>query len=187
MDFPRSDDNVSKRISAMLERVRQAKDADLYYYNQPITELRGGARVLVRGREMDMFASYSYLGLIGHPKINAAAKAAIDKYGTGTHGVRSLAGTLELHVELEQTIADFKHAKPPIPYSSGYVTNLPVVSTLVGRHDYVFSDKLNHASIVDGCMMSGARFVRFKHNDLKDLQRRLEEAPASRNPMASET
>ena len=179
MDFPRSDDNVSKRISAMLERVRQAKDADLYYYNQPITELRGGARVLVHGREMGMFASYSYLGLIGHPKINVAAKAAIDKYGTGTHGVRTLAGTLELHVELEQTIADFKHAEAAITFSSGYVTNLTVVSTLVGRHDYVFSDKLNHASIVDGCMMSGARFVRFKHNDLDDLQRRLEEAPAS--------
>ena len=179
MDFLRSDDNVSKRINAMLERVRQAKDADLYYYNQPITELRGGARVLVHGREMGMFASYSYLGLIGHPRINAAAKAAIDKYGTGTHGVRTLAGTLELHVELEQTIADFKHAEAAITFSSGYVTNLTVVSTLVGRHDYVFSDKLNHASIVDGCMMSGARFVRFKHNDLDDLQRRLEEAPAS--------
>jgi len=179
MDFLRSDDNVSKRINAMLERVRQAKDADLYYYNQPITELRGGARVLVHGREMGMFASYSYLGLIGHPKINVAAKAAIDKYGTGTHGVRTLAGTLELHVELEQTIADFKHAEAAITFSSGYVTNLTVVSTLVGRHDYVFSDKLNHASIVDGCMMSGARFVRFKHNDLDDLQRRLEEAPAS--------
>ena len=179
MNSPHHDDAVTKRIGLMLERVQQAKDADLYYYNQPITELRGGARVLVRGREMGMFASYSYLGLIGHPKINAAAKAAIDKYGTGTHGVRSLAGTLELHVELEQTIADFKHAEAAITYSSGYVTNLTVVSTLVGRHDYVFSDKLNHASIVDGCMMSGARFVRFKHNDLDDLQRRLEEAPAS--------
>jgi glycine C-acetyltransferase len=179
MNSSHHDDAVTKRFRAMLDRVQQAKEADLYYYNQPITELRGGARVLVRGREMGMFASYSYLGLIGHPKINAAAKAAIDKYGTGTHGVRSLAGTLDLHVELEQTIADFKHAEAAITYSSGYVTNLTVVSTLVGRHDYVFSDKLNHASIVDGCMMSGARFVRFKHNDLDDLQRRLEEAPAS--------
>jgi glycine C-acetyltransferase len=179
MQIPRIDDAVTKRIAAMVERVQEAKDAQLYYYNQPITELRGGARVLVRGREMGMFASYSYLGLIGHPKINKAAKDAIDKYGTGTHGVRSLAGTLEIHTELEQTIADFKHAEACVTYSSGYVTNLTVVSTLVGRHDYVFSDKLNHASIVDGCMMSGARFVRFKHNDLDDLQRRLEEAPAS--------
>ncbi|HLD94347.1 MAG TPA: aminotransferase class I/II-fold pyridoxal phosphate-dependent enzyme [Anaerolineales bacterium] len=179
MDQQRFDDAVNKRINAILERVAQAKGADLYYYNQPITELRGGARVLVRGREMGMFASYSYLGLIGHPRINEAAKDAIDKYGTGTHGVRTLAGTLDLHVELEQTIADFKHAEAAITYTSGYVTNLTVVSTLVGRHDYVFSDKLNHASIVDGCMMSGAKFLRFKHNDLDDLQKRLEEAPAS--------
>jgi len=179
MDQQRFDDAVNKRINAILERVAQAKGADLYYYNQPITELRGGARVLVRGREMGMFASYSYLGLIGHPRINEAAKDAIDKYGTGTHGVRTLAGTLDLHVELEQTIADFKHAEAAITYTSGYVTNLTVVSTLVGRHDYVFSDKLNHASIVDGSMMSGAKFLRFKHNDLDDLQKRLEEAPAS--------
>lgn len=179
MDFPRIDDAVTKRINAMVERVQQAKDAELYYYNQPITEMRGGSRVLVRGREMGMFASYSYLGLIGHPKINKAAKDAIDKYGTGTHGVRSLAGTLEIHTELEETISNFKHAESTVTYSSGYVTNLTVVSTLVGRHDYVFSDKLNHASIVDGCMMSGAKFVRFKHNDLNDLQGRLEEAPAS--------
>ena len=179
MNQQRIDDAITKRIQAMIERVEQAKGLDLYYYNQPITELRGGARVLVRGREMGMFASYSYLGLIGHPRINKAAKDAIDKYGTGTHGVRSLAGTLELHTELEQTISDFKHAEAAITYTSGYVTNLTVVSTLVGRHDYVFSDKLNHASIVDGCMMSGAKFLRFKHNDLDDLQKRLEEAPAS--------
>lgn len=179
MDIQRIDDAVTKRIRAMVERVEQAREADLYYYNQPITELLGGSRVLVRGREMGMFASYSYLGLIGHPKINKASKDAIDKYGTGTHGVRSLAGTLDVHLELEQTIADFKKAESAITYTSGYVTNLTVVSTMVGRHDYVFSDKLNHASIVDGCMMSGAKFVRFKHNDLDDLQKRLEEAPAS--------
>lgn len=179
MKTERIDDAITKRIQIMVDRVDQARAADLYYYNQPITELRGGARVLVRGREMGMYASYSYLGLIGHPRINQAAKDAIDRYGTGTHGVRTLAGSLDLHTELEETIANFKHAEAAITYSSGYVTNLTVVSTLLGRHDYVFSDKLNHASIVDGCMMSGARFVRFKHNDLDDLQKRLEEAPAS--------
>ena len=178
MDLQRVDDAVNKRIHAMLERVNQAKDAGLYYYNQPITELMGGSKVLVRGREMGMYASYGYLGLLGHPRINAAAKAAIDKYGTGTHGVRSLAGTLELHTELEETIADFKHAEAALTYSSGYVTNLTVISTMMGRHDYVFSDKLNHASIVDGCLMSGAKFVRFKHNDLEDLAKQLEGAPA---------
>ena len=177
MDLNRADDAVIKRMQAIDERVHLAKDNDLYFYNQAISELRGGARVLVRGREMGMYASYSYLGLIGHPRINEAAKKAVDRYGTGTHGVRTLAGTLDLHVELEQTIADFKHAEDAITYSSGYVTNLTVISTMMGRHDYVFSDKLNHASIVDGCMMSGARFMRFKHNDLDDLQKLLEEAP----------
>src|SRR3989304_1486316 len=179
MEWIPDDDNVQKRIRAMCERVEGIQKDGVYFYNMPVSELRGGSKVVVNGRTMGMFASYSYLGLIGHPRINAAAKAAIDRYGTGTQGVRTLAGTLELHVELEQTIADFKHAEAAITFSSGYVTNLTVVSTLVGRHDYVFSDKLNHASIVDGCMMSGARFVRFKHNDLDDLQRRLEEAPAS--------
>jgi glycine C-acetyltransferase len=125
---------------------------------------------------MGMYASYSYLGLIGHPRINEAAKKAIDKYGSGTHGVRSLAGRLDLHKEMEQTIAEFKRAEDAVTYSSGYVTNLTVISTMMGRHDYVISDKLNHASIVDGCLMSGAKFLRFKHNDMEDLESRLKQA-----------
>lgn len=178
MDFHTTDDAVSRRIRAMNERVRFYQEQDLYFYNQPVSELRGGARVLVRGREMTMFASYSYLGLIGHPRINKAAKDAIDRYGTGTHGVRSLAGSLDIHSALEETIADFKHAEAAITYSSGYATNLTVISTLMGRGDYVISDKLNHASIVDGCFMSGAEFRRFKHNDMADLERRLQQVPA---------
>ncbi len=162
-----------RRVRAITDRVNMLKENDLYFYNQPITELRGGARVLVNGRDMGMYASYGYLGLLGHPRIGAAAKAAIDKYGTGTHGVRMLAGTLKIHNELEETIADFKHAEAAITYSSGYATNLTVVSTLMGRGDYVLSDKLNHASIVDGCLMSGAEFRRFKHNDMADLEKRL--------------
>ncbi len=179
MDVQRVDDSVQRRIRAMLKRVQEAQEEDLYYYNQPITELLGGSKVLVKGREMDMYASYSYLGLIGHPRINEAAKAAIDKYGTGTHGVRSLAGSLDIHTELEETISEFKNAESAVTYSSGYVTNLTVISTLLGRHDYVFSDKLNHASIVDGCLMSGAKFVRYKHNDLDELRKKLSDAPAS--------
>ncbi|MCL4258238.1 MAG: aminotransferase class I/II-fold pyridoxal phosphate-dependent enzyme [Anaerolineales bacterium] len=179
MTSPRIEDAISKRIDGFAERIRLLKEAGLYYYNQPITEMMDESKVLVRGRVMQMFASYSYLGLIGHPRINEAAKAAVDRYGTGTHGVRTLAGTLDIHNELEETIANFKGAETAITYTSGYATNLTVVSTLLGRHDYVFSDRLNHASIVDGCMMSGAKFVRFKHNDLNDLERVLEEAPAS--------
>jgi 8-amino-7-oxononanoate synthase len=183
MDLQRVEDAVIRRIEAMNARVEDAQQADLYYYNQPITEMLGGSKVLVRGREMGMYASYSYLGLIGHPRINEAAKKAVDRYGSGTHGVRSLAGSLDLHVELEQNIADFKHAEAAITYTSGYVTNLTVISAMMGRHDYVFSDKLNHASIVDGCLMSGAKFVRFKHNDLDDLEKRLSQAPAKNAKM----
>ncbi len=171
-------DAIARRMKAMNARTQETKDAGLYFYNQPVSELRGGARVIVNGREMGMYASYSYLGLIGHPRINKAAQAAIDKYGTGTHGVRFLAGTLDVHRELEETIAEFKHAEAAVTFSSGYVTNLTVVSALVGRGDYVFSDKLNHASIVDGCLMSGAHFRRFRHNDMEDLERRLRQAPA---------
>jgi glycine C-acetyltransferase len=176
MEF-NTDDTVSRRIKVFTERVSDAKANDLYFYNQPIEELRGGAKVLVHGREMGMYASYGYLGLLGHPRINEAAKKAVEKFGTGTNGVRMLAGTLTIHDELEETIADFKHAEAAITFTSGYVTNLTVISTLMGRGDYVLSDKLNHASIVDGCLMSGAEFRRFKHNDMEDLEHRLQQIP----------
>ena len=178
MDFKNTDDSVTRRVKAMVDRINMLKGNDLYFYNQPISELRGGARVLVNGHDMGMYASYSYLGLVGHPRINAAAKAAIDTYATGTHGVRTLAGSLKLHDELEATISDFKNTEAAITYTSGYVTNLTVVSTLMGRGDWVISDKLNHASIVDGCMMSGAEFRRFRHNDMDDLEKRLQQAPS---------
>ncbi len=176
MDFSK-DDAVARRIQAYAERVELLKTNDLYFYNQPVGELRGGARVLVHGREMGMYASYSYLGLIGHPRVNEAARKAVDKFGTGTNGVRTLAGTLTLHEELEETIAQFKGTEAAVTYTSGYVTNLSVISTLMGRGDYVLSDKLNHASIVDGCLMSGAVFRRFKHNDMDDLEHRLQQLP----------
>jgi 8-amino-7-oxononanoate synthase len=177
MDIHTTDDAVTRRIRFFTEREKKLRENDLYYYNQPVEEIKGGSRVIVRGREMGMYASYSYLGLIGHPRINAAAKAAIDKFGTGTNGVRLLAGTLTVHTELEETIASFKHAEAAVTYSSGYVTNLTVISSLMGRGDYVISDKLNHASIVDGCLMSGAEFRRFKHNDMAELENRLQQVP----------
>ena len=177
MDLMQYDDAIARRIRAMNERVEMLRENGLYFYNQVVSEVRGGARVLVNGREMGMYASYSYLGLIGHPRINNAAKAAVDRFGTGTHGVRTLAGTLSIHQELEETIAGFKQAEAAGTFSSGYATNLTVVSTLVGREDYVISDKLNHASIVDGCLMSGARYLRFKHNDMQALEERLQQVP----------
>lgn len=177
MELSKANDAISQRIQAMNNRISEIQKADLYFYNQPVSELKGGAKVLVNGREMEMYASYSYLGLVGHPKINAAAKDAIDRFGSGTHGVRTLAGSLTLHRELEECIAHFKNTESAITYTSGYVTNLTVISTLVGRNDYVISDKLNHASIVDGCLMSGAKFLRFNHNDMQALEFRLKQVP----------
>ena len=177
MNLLKTNDAVTRRIKAITERVANVKENDLYFYNQPIEEILPGMRVRVHGREMGMYASYSYLGLIDHPRINEAAKRAVDEFGTGTNGVRSLAGTPTLHTDLEKTIADFKHSEAAITYSSGYATNLTVISTLMGRGDYVFSDKLNHASIVDGCLMSGAEFRRFRHNDMAHLEGLLRNAP----------
>jgi 8-amino-7-oxononanoate synthase len=173
------EDKLSARVRYLRERHIELSAEGKYFYNQPIEELTGGVRVRTNGREMLMFASYSYLGLIGHPKINAAAKAALDQFGTGTHGVRLLAGTLTLHRELEETIAGFKGTEDAVTFSSGYVTNLSAISTMVGRHDVVISDKLNHASIVDGCLLSGADMVRFKHNDMAELERCLQKADAA--------
>jgi len=166
---------IQRRIEEMNQRVAEGRQAGLYFYLQPLEELNG-AWVKVSGRRMLNFASYSYLGLLGHPKIEAAAQQALARYGTGTHGVRILAGSLPLHETLEQTVACFKRTETAIVYSSGYVTNLTTVAALVGRHDVVICDKFNHASIVDGCLLSQARFVRFRHNDMADLERRLQEA-----------
>lgn len=177
MDIHNTDNGATRRIEALRQRVQMMKDHDYYFYNQPVEEILEGAKVRVRGRIMGMYASYSYLGLVNHPRINEAAKKAVDQWGTGTNGVRTLAGTLTLHNELEETIANFKHTETAITYTSGYVTNLTVISTLMGRGDYVFSDKINHASIVDGCLMSGAEFRRFRHNDMEHLEGLLKNAP----------
>ncbi|MCB0194150.1 MAG: pyridoxal phosphate-dependent aminotransferase family protein [Anaerolineae bacterium] len=167
---------IAWRIAQMQERVRSAKEQDLYLYLQPAEEV-DGAHVVIDGRRMLQFASYAYLDLLGHPKIQAAAQAAIDEFGTGTHGVRVLAGTTKLHVELEHTIAKFKQAEDAMALSSGYVANLGTIAALLGRNDVVISDKLNHASIVDGCLLARAKFVRFDHNDMESLERALSEAP----------
>jgi 8-amino-7-oxononanoate synthase len=170
-------DPISQRIAELAERYNFLKDHDWYHYLLS-SERLNGSKVQVAGKDMLMLASYSYLNLISHPRIKAAAKAAIDAFSTGTHGVRLLAGTTTLHEELEESIARFKQREAAITYSSGYTTNLSVVSTLLGRNDLVFSDRLNHASIVDGCLLSAAHIVRFRHNDMADLGAKLEQAPA---------
>lgn len=170
------DNPIAWRIRQMNERVRSAKEQDLYLYLQP-AEAIDGVHVTINGRRMLQFASYAYLNLLGHPKIQAAANAALAEFGSGTHGVRVLAGTTRLHVELEQTIARFKKTEDAIALATGYVTNLGTIAALLGRNDVVISDKLNHASIVDGCLLSRAKFVRFEHNNMESLEKALVEAP----------
>ena len=172
-------DRIQERIAYWQARVGTTRDQGLYFFNQPVDEILSPTRVRIGARELIQFASYSYLGLLGHPAINAAASAAIARWGTGTHGVRLLAGSLSLHRELEQRLAAFTGREEAVTFSSGYVTNLTTIATLVGRHDVVFSDRLNHASIVDGCQISGAGFVRYRHNDMADLERRLAQAPTT--------
>lgn len=160
----------------MLWDVDHYKEQDLYFYLEEVEEILPHGRVRVAGHgEMIMLGSYSYLGLIGHPAIDRAAKEAIDQYGTGTHGVRLLAGTLTIHNELEERLAQFKKAEGAITFSSGYVANLATISGLLRRGDVVICDKLNHASIVDGCLLSQAVFRRFRHNDMEHLEKRLRE------------
>ena len=157
--------------------IEHYKEAGLYFYLEATQDILPNGRVNVENHgEMIMLGSYSYLGLIGHPQINAAAKAAVDHYGTGTHGVRLLAGSLALHNELETRIANFKQTEAAITFSSGYVTNLATISSLLRKGDTVICDKLNHASIVDGCLLAMAKFVRFRHNDMDHLEKRLQEA-----------
>jgi len=165
---------IQKRIAEINQRVADLQESSLYFYLQPVDSM-DGAWISSNGRRMLNLASYSYLGLLGHPYIEEAAQEATSRYGTGTHGVRILAGSLPIHEQLEQTIARFKNAEDAIVYSSGYVTNLATIPSLVGRNDVVIADKLNHASIVDGCLLSGAEFLRFRHNDMADLERRLQQ------------
>jgi len=176
--MPLTDGNnpIAWRIEQMNERVRSAKEQDLYLYLQP-AEAVNGVHVTINGYKMLQFASYGYLNLLNHPKIQAAAQAALAEFGSGTHGVRVLAGTTRVHIELEQTIARFKGTEDALALSSGYVTNLGTIAALLGRNDVVISDKLNHASIVDGCLLSRAKFVRFEHNDMEALEKALTEVP----------
>lgn len=167
---------ISRRVREFAERVRRVQDRDLYLYLEPVAAI-GGSHVTIDGRRVLLGASYSYLGLLGHPAIEAAARAALQQYGSGTHGVRLLAGNTDLHDRLEARISSFLGADAAVAYSSGYVANVAVISTLVGRGDVVVCDKLNHASIVDGCLLSGAKLARVPHNTIPAIDRALAEAP----------
>jgi glycine C-acetyltransferase len=131
------------------------------------------ARVRIDGRELLNFCANNYLGLANHPRLREAAKRAIDEYGIGPGAVRSIAGTNSLHTQLETRLAEFKGAEAVITMQSGFTANLAVIPALVGKGDVIFSDRLNHASIIDGCRLSRAQIVAYDHNDVDDLRRQI--------------
>jgi glycine C-acetyltransferase len=134
-----------------------------------------GAWLVVDGKRVLNFCSNNYLGLANDPRLVQAAKNALDQYGAGPAAVRSIAGTLDLHLELERRMAAFKGVEAAVTFQSGFTANLATIPALVGKEDVIFSDELNHASIIDGSRLSGARIVRYGHNNPADLQRVIHE------------
>ncbi|MDO9185550.1 MAG: pyridoxal phosphate-dependent aminotransferase family protein [Bacteroidia bacterium] len=135
--------------------------------------------VIIKGKKILMFGSNSYLGLTNHPKTKEAAINAIKKYGTGCAGSRFLNGTIDLHIQLENVLADFVGKPAAIVFSTGLQSNLGTVSTLTGRNDYILIDELDHASIIDGCRLSFSKTVKYKHNDIDDLENILKSLPSA--------
>jgi glycine C-acetyltransferase len=135
-----------------------------------------GAWLIVDGVEVLNFCSNNYLGLANHPRLVQAAKVAIDRYGVGPAAVRTIAGTMDIHLELERKLAAFKGVEAAITFQSGFNANLGTIPALVGRDDIIFSDELNHASIIDGSRLSGAQIARFAHCDPDDLRRVISES-----------
>ncbi len=160
-------------------RADEIKALGLYPYFRPIEENEGPV-VQIEGRKVIMAGSNNYLGLTAHPKVKEAAVKAIEKYGTGCSGSRYLTGTLDLHIELEEKLAKFFNKEAVLLFSTGYQTAQGIIPTLVQRGEYVVSDKDNHACIIAGNLMAKgatAEFVRYKHNDMEDLERVISKLP----------
>jgi 8-amino-7-oxononanoate synthase len=151
---------------------QKAMAAGIYPYFRQI-ESEQDTEVIMNGKKVLMFGSNSYLGLTNHPKIKEAAKKAIDKYGTGCAGSRFLNGTLDIHIELENRLAKLVKKEEALCYSTGYQTNLGVVSTLTDRNDYILLDTFDHASILEGSRLSFSKILKFAHNDMESLEAKL--------------
>jgi len=155
------------------ERLEQVQKAGLYPYFVPLSG-HVGAEMEIEGHSIIMLGSNNYLGLTDHPRVMERAKEAIDKYGTGCTGSRFLNGTLDLHIELENRLADFLGKEMVITFSTGFQSNLGVISTIAGRNDIIYLDRMNHASIIDGARMSYGRVLKYRHNDHEHLRYMLE-------------
>lgn len=160
--------------SFLTEELESLKASGLY---RTLSTIKGpqGPRVKIDGKEVILLCSNNYIGLADHPRLKEAAIKAIEKYGIGSGASRLVSGTMELHQELEERIARFKGTEAALVFNSGYTVNTSVIPALVGHGDVVFSDKLNHASIIDGCILSRAEFKRYPHKDMHALERLTQE------------
>src|SRR6266478_5021426 len=156
------------------DTARNLRNLGVYPYFRTISSAQD-TEVIIEGQKVLMLGSNSYLGLTNHPKIKEASRAAVEKYGTGCAGSRFLNGTLDIHIELEVALAKLVNKQAVLLFSTGFQVNLGVISALVGKGEYVLGDKSNHASIVQGCLLSPGKFLRFPHRDLAALESRLQQ------------
>jgi 8-amino-7-oxononanoate synthase len=169
--------NLQQKI-ARYKDVDVVKEKNLYPYFR-IIESGQDTEVRINGKRMLMFGSNSYLGLTCHPAVKEAAKKAIDKYGSGCAGSRFLNGTLDIHIELEERLAKFTGKQSAVTFSTGFQVNLGVLSSIVGRNDYLLLDEYDHASIIDGSRLSFAKTIKYRHNNMADLEQKLTGLPES--------
>jgi 8-amino-7-oxononanoate synthase len=156
---------------------RELRKENLYAYYRTISSGQS-PEVTIDGQKVVMLGSNNYLGLTENEEVKAAAAQALAKYGTGCAGSRLLNGTLDIHVELEERLAQFMGAEAVLTFSTGYQVNLGVLSCLIGRHDIAFLDSLDHASILDGARLGFGKTLKFKHNDMEDLEGKLQRSAA---------
>lgn len=165
---------MSGKLAWIETELQNLKDAGLYNRIRTLGSPQG-AWLVVDGQRALNFCSNNYLGLANHPRLVDAAQKATERYGVGPAAVRTIAGTMDLHVQLEQRFAGFKGVESAITFQSGFTANLATIPALVGKDDVIISDELNHASIIDGCRLSGAKIIRYKHCDVEDLEQVLKE------------
>jgi glycine C-acetyltransferase len=172
-----SEDKMEK-LQWIEDELQNLKDAGLYNRIRTLSSPQG-AWLTVDNKQVLNFCSNNYLGMANHPRLVQAARQAVEKYGVGPAAVRTIAGTMELHLELERRLAAFKGVEACISFQSGFMANVAAIPALVGKDDAIFSDELNHASIIDGCRLSGAKIIRYAHCDPADLERVLQEQRAA--------
>jgi glycine C-acetyltransferase len=165
---------MSKQLGWLQEEIQSLKDGGLYNEIRTISSPQG-PWLVIDGKDVLNFCSNNYLGLANHPRLVEAAKKAIEQYGVGPGAVRTISGTNDLHIELERKLAEFKGCEAALTFQSGFTANLATIQALVGKEDVIFSDRLNHASIIDGCRLSGAKIVAYEHNDPGALEDAIKE------------